>query len=68
MKSSVKTGHVDHARSIKPLPRENEESRELEAISRTVHRLQSDPQALQLAMQKAGILTQSGQLAEDYRS
>jgi len=68
MKSSVKGISVGHGSSIKTLPRENEEGRELEAISRTVHRLQSDPQALQRAMQKAGILTPSGQLAEDYQS
>jgi hypothetical protein len=41
---------------------------ELAAISRTVNRLKSDPQALQKAMQKAGILTETGHLSENYRS
>jgi hypothetical protein len=41
---------------------------ELAAISRTVSRLKSDPHALRQAMQRAGILSETGQLTEDYQA
>jgi len=41
---------------------------ELAAISRTISRYKSDPQALQQALQNAGIITKTGKLTREYRS
>lgn len=41
---------------------------ELAAITRTVSRLKSDPHALRQALQRAGILSETGLLTEDYQS
>ena len=41
---------------------------ELAAIARTVHRYKKDQQALRHAMERAGIITESGQLSKEYQS
>jgi hypothetical protein len=41
---------------------------ELAAIARTVDRYKKDQQALRRAMEKAGIITESGQLRKEYQS
>jgi hypothetical protein len=41
---------------------------ELAAIARTVSRYKSDQRALQKAMRKAGIITETGKLTKEYRS
>ncbi|MEA3643540.1 MAG: hypothetical protein VBE63_26955 [Lamprobacter sp.] len=41
---------------------------ELAAIARTVHRYKKDQQALRRAMERAGIITESGQLSKEYQS
>ena len=41
---------------------------ELAAISRTVDRYKADQEALRRAMEKAGIITNSGQLSKEYQS
>jgi hypothetical protein len=41
---------------------------ELAAIARTVHRYEKDQQALRRAMERAGIITESGQLSKEYQS
>jgi hypothetical protein len=41
---------------------------ELAAIARTVHRYKKDQQALRRAMQRAGIITDGGQLTKEYQS
>lgn len=41
---------------------------EMAAIARTVSRYKSDQKALQQAMRKAGIITETGELTMEYRS
>ncbi len=39
---------------------------ELAVIARTVDKLKADPKALQVLMQRAGILTESGKLTKEF--